>query len=297
VDEAADAGPDDVRVTFAGVSTLYITDGTTNLMVDGFFSRPGVLDVMFSQIEPDDAAIDAALAKLGVSELDAIFPVHAHYDHALDTPVVARKTGAVMLGGESAAMIARGVDLPEDQIVTVVAGEAYTFGAFDIRFIESAHAPVPTQSAMLPEIDEPLVPPADAFAYPTGHAWAILIGHRDADGVRKQMLVQGSAGFVENNLQGEQVDAVFLGSGGLGSQKADRRDGYWNEMVALPDAKKVYPTHWDDFFLPLDEPLLPTGGPMNDFAGGMDYMIARAKAEGRELKMMRAFATVLPFQD
>lgn len=297
IDQVDEVEPGDVRVTFAGVSTLYISDGTTGIMVDGFFSRPGVMSVIMGEVGPDEDKIDDALARLNVSKLDAIFPVHAHYDHAMDTPVVAQKTGAVMLGDKSSLMIARGVNLAEDRLIAIEVGKSYQFGAFDLRFLETAHAPVPTQAAMSPEIDAPLVPPADAFAYPTGQPWSALIGHTDGNGVRKQMLVQGSAGFVENNLQGAKVDAVFLGTGGLGSQDEARREQYWKEIVTLPDAARVYPTHWDDFFLGLDEPLKPTGGPMNDFDKGMQFIIEKASEEGRDLHMMRAFATVLPFKE
>lgn len=296
VDQADQAVPGEVRVTYAGVSTMLISDGTTNLMVDGFFTRPDILHVMFDKVSPNDRVIDRGLERLGVAELDAIFPVHAHYDHAMDTPIVAAKTGAKMLGGKSAAMIARGAGLPEEQIVVVAQGEVLRFGAFDIRFIESVHAPVATQNAMQPDIHEPLTPPAKAFAYPTGQAWAIVIGHTDQDGMRHQMLVQGSAGFVEGALDDENVDAVFLGIGGLGSQPPLYQMNYWNETVSATDPQKVYPIHWDDFFIRLSEPLKASGGPLNKFSDGMDFLLAEAEAEGRTVHMMKAFATVLPFR-
>lgn len=297
VDQSEQVQPGQVHVTFAGVSTLLISDGTTNLMVDGFFSRPGITQVMFGEVGPDEDAIDWGLARLGVSTLDAIFPVHAHYDHAMDTPIVAAKTGAVMLGGPSASMIARGVNLPEDQIVTVEEGQSYRFGAFDVRFIEGVHAPVATQNAMQPEITAPLVPPANAFAYPTGKAWSIVIGHTTPEGLRKQMLVQGSAGYVEGNLADIKADAVFLGIGGFGSQAPEQKQAYWDETIKATQVQNIYLTHWDDFFLPLTEPLKASGGPMNKFEAGMDYLQERSLEEGHNLHMMRAFATVLPFAE
>ncbi len=296
IDQADMATPGEVRVTFAGVSTLLISDGETNLMVDGFFTRPDILHVMFDEVAPDQRSIDWALDELGVTKLDAIFPVHAHYDHAMDTPYVAAITGAMMLGGSSAAMIARGANLPEEQIITVTEDEAYIFGAFDVRFVKAVHAPVVTQQAMQAEIHEPLTPPAKAFDYPTGQPWSILIGHTNENGEHHQMLVQGSAGYVEDALAGEDIDAAFLGIGGLGSRPVAYKQAYWEETVGKTKAERVYPTHWDDFFLPLSERLRASGGPINDFESAMDFLIVKAADEGRALHMVDAFATVLPFR-
>jgi L-ascorbate metabolism protein UlaG (beta-lactamase superfamily) len=48
--------------------------------------------------------------------------VHTHFDHALDAAVVADRTGAVLVGGESTANIGRGHGLAEDRIRVVTPG-------------------------------------------------------------------------------------------------------------------------------------------------------------------------------
>src|ERR1700704_4717239 len=92
-----------VLVTFLGVSTLLIQDGTTALMTDGFFTRPGLFHIMRSNIQPDAALIAQSLRRLGVTSLAAVVTVHSHYDHAFDSPVVAQHTGAMLVGSESTA--------------------------------------------------------------------------------------------------------------------------------------------------------------------------------------------------
>ncbi len=104
------AGP--LGVTFLGVSTLLLDDGEHAVMTDGFFSRPGLLRVALRRLAPDARRIDAALSRAGVDRLAALAPVHTHYDHALDSAAVADRTGAVLLGGASAAQIGRGAGLP-----------------------------------------------------------------------------------------------------------------------------------------------------------------------------------------
>ena len=293
-DQPAPAG--EVTARFMGVSTLHISDGETDLMVDGFFSRPSLLSVGMGPVEPDEGIIDKALARAGITRLDAIFPVHSHYDHAMDTPMVALKTGADVLGSPTTSWIARGGGVPEDKIITVEAGKPYRYGKFTLRFLPSAHAPVATQGQMKDRLDVPLVPPATVFDYPTGIAWSILISH-DGSGT---MLIQGSAGYVQNNLQGARVDTVFLGMGGLGALPEDHVEAYWEEMVLKTHATHVYGTHWDDFFRPLpleegDDPLMAAGGEINGFEKGMDWLIQKTGQAGVGLNMIRAFDRVPVF--
>jgi L-ascorbate metabolism protein UlaG (beta-lactamase superfamily) len=87
-----------VTVRFSGTSTLLFSDGETRWMVDRWFSRPGPLRLLLGKIGPDLQAIDCGLAANDVLELDAVLPVHSHYDHAMDAPAVAGRTGALLLG-------------------------------------------------------------------------------------------------------------------------------------------------------------------------------------------------------
>ena len=103
------AAPDSaLTVTWAGVTTLLIDDGASALMTDGFFSRPSLASVGLRRISPSPPRIDGCLARLGVDRLEAVLPVHTHYDHAMDSAVVAERTGARMVGGTSAVQVGRG---------------------------------------------------------------------------------------------------------------------------------------------------------------------------------------------
>lgn len=93
------ARPDDpLAVTWAGVTTLLVDDGATMLLTDGYFSRPGLARVALGTVAPAPARIDGALARLGAHRLAAVIPVHTHLDHALDSAVVAARTGARLVG-------------------------------------------------------------------------------------------------------------------------------------------------------------------------------------------------------
>ncbi|MCA0145278.1 MBL fold metallo-hydrolase [Blastococcus sp. LR1] len=255
VPSAAD-GP---AVTFLGVSTLLFDDGEHAVLTDGFFSRPSLLKVGLGRIAPDAGRIGSALARLGLdderSRLRAVVPVHTHFDHALDSGVVAQRTGADLVGSESAAYVGRGAGLPDDRIHVVTPGAPVELGSFTLTFVESDHCPPDRYPG---RISSPVVPPVRAAAYRCGEAWSIHVGHTSG----RTALVQGSAGFVPGALAGMSADVAYLGVGQLGVQDEDHLRAYWAETVTAVGARTVVLTHWDDFFRPLDRPLraLPYAG-------------------------------------
>ncbi|TPG31155.1 MBL fold metallo-hydrolase [Mycolicibacterium hodleri] len=245
-----------LTVTWAGVTTLLIDDGESALMTDGFFSRPTLLTVGARKLMPSLPRIDGCLTRLGVERLDAVMPVHTHFDHAMDSAVVAQRTGAMLVGGTSAAHLGRGAGMPEDRLVVVTPGEPISLGAFDVTLVVGDHCPPDRFPGV---ITAPVVPPIRASAYRCGESWSTLIHHRASN---RRMLVVGSAGFVPGALHGRRADVVYLGIGQLGLQPERYLVDYWKEAVRSVQARRVVLIHWDDFFRPLHEPLraLPYAG-------------------------------------
>lgn len=273
-----------VNVTFLGVSTLLIDDGTTALMIDGFFTRPSKLATLATRIAPDRELIAASLARLGVERLAAVIAVHSHYDHAMDAPEVARRTGALLIGSESTANIGRGWELPETQIRVATPGAPMPFGAFTVTLIPSQHFP---HGMAMGEIAAPLVPPARADAYKEGGSYSVLIAHPLG-----RLLVQGSAGWADGALGGRRADVVLLGIGGLGTRDDQYRDDYWREVVDAVGAPCVIPVHWDDFTLPLSEPLRPAPRLLDDVDASMAFLAERAAATRRQLGLLPTWQPV-----
>ncbi len=252
--EAGDIPAGAVTVRFTGTSTLLFSDGDSQWMVDGWFSRPGPLALALGKIAPDMDAIDRGLAANGVKQLAAVFPVHSHYDHAMDAPEVARRTGAILLGSESTANIGRGWGLPESRIQVVEDRVPVQIGKFRITPIEFRHFqfpdPIVREKALAdPEISEPLVPPVSLFDYRLGVAYALHVAHP-----KGSWLIVGSAGYIEGKLQGLDADVVFLGIGGLGSQSAAYREDYWRETVTRVKPGRIIPIHYDSLTGPIEGP-------------------------------------------
>lgn len=263
-----------VTITWMGVSTLLVVDGSSALLTDGFFSRPSLLDVAARRISPSSTRIDDALTRAGITRLDAVLPVHTHYDHALDSAVVSGRTGATLVGGASAANIARGQGLPEDRIVVAEPGAELAFGSFDVRLFESEHCP---PDRFPGAITAPVVSPAKASAYRCGEAWSTVVQHRPS---RRRLLIQGSAGFVPGALAGVQAEVAYLGIGQLGVQSRDYIEQYWHETVRAVGARRAVLIHWDDFFRPLTEPLRALPYAADDLDVTMRVLSTLAEQDG-----------------
>ncbi|NQX88989.1 MAG: MBL fold metallo-hydrolase [Halioglobus sp.] len=243
-----------VTVRFSGTATLLFSDGDTRWMVDGWFSRPGPLRLAIGKIAPDLEAIERGLAANDVRKLAAVLPVHSHYDHAMDAPEVARRTGAMLLGSETTANIGRGWGLPEAKMRVLRDREPVRVGRFLITPIVSRHYQFPQiavreRALGKPPLTKPLVPPVAALDYPVGEAYVLHISHPAGS-----WLIVGSAGFEVGALQSFHADTVFLGVGGLGAQTADYREAYWRETVEAVSPSRVIPIHYDSLTGPLEGP-------------------------------------------
>ncbi len=280
-----DAGEPRLSATWLGVSTLLFDDGETQVLVDGFISRPGLLDLVLARpVAPDPGEIADALEAVGASRLAAVVVAHSHYDHAMDSGEVARQTGAKVLGSRSTANAARGSKLGEAQIIEAVPGQRYAFGAFEVRLLESRHVRLVGGEPPMPgEIESPLELPAPITAWRLGGAYSILIDHPGA-----RLLVQGSAGYLEGALAGEQVDHVFLGVGGLERLSPEYTRAYWHEMVEVTRARRVFPVHWDDFTRPYGEIV-----PIPRVAGDVSETFARLQDMARDGAAPRPVAVEL----
>lgn len=278
----------DFRVTFLGVSTLLFSDGKNAFLTDGFFSRPSKLRFLFTKIKPNEQLITYCLARADIKSLDAVIVVHSHYDHVMDAPIVALKTGAQLIGSESTAYVALGLEFPKKRITIIAGDETMDIGQFQITPIVSDH--VPSLLAPKGQIEAPLKPPTYWSRYKEGGSYSLLISHG-----AKKMLVQGSAGFVKDGLKGRKADVVFLGTGQLGRQSDDYCDKYWNEVVTTVGARRVIPIHWDDFWKPLDQPLVPFPWYADNFDKSMRYLLERGSNEGVEVKLLPAWKAIDPF--
>lgn len=236
-----------VKVTYFGNTTILISDGTTHLLVDGFFSRPGPLRTLLWTIKPDQRIIREQLDKGEIKRLDAVLVGHSHYDHALDSAVVAKETGAVAVGPHAYEFIHRGAGQDADQkglIVVPCNGGSEKFGKFTVTFRRSAHVGPHTHvhHMVMGDIHTPVRPPTRFTNYQCGEVFALHIAHPHG-----KIAITTTAGASMGQFAGLRADVVMLGVGLLGKEPEDAQTRYWEETVGTLQPHTVIPVHWDSF--------------------------------------------------
>lgn len=275
--------------SFWGTNSLILQNKTNSLMIDPYFSRIkfdpiNPLNSNKSYIQPDKSKVFACLDKLDINIPQAIAFTHAHFDHALDLPLISTyyfdKTGSYprILGCSSIANILIGGIAEKSEldklsksrgknhnsifsdickkynIFIVNHNELVKIGPFEITFLEGHHTFVPLARFWLNgTIDKPLRGPVKVYDYKSGKMHKILI----KTDVGKILLI-GSAGFKDNeftelvNIHGKP-DYLFTAIAGLSRNREIQR--FVENVINPLSPKSIYYTHWDDFDQPLDEPV------------------------------------------
>jgi L-ascorbate metabolism protein UlaG (beta-lactamase superfamily) len=245
-----------VQVTYLGTAGWQITDGKTIILVDPYLTRakypspndavdrndPRPLVGIASIVESDAEVIDAHIQKANY-----IFLTHSHPDHSLDMPYIARKTGAIVIGTQSTANLARACAVPDAQIQVVQGGEEMQFNGFSVRVIPSLHGifrPANPGAAppAIPLIPANLKPPIHFGDHVEGGTLAYLIrigGH--------QILLFGSMNYIEGELKGVHPDVAMIGAM---PERQYIYDYTARLMKVLGNPPLVLPTHWDRFNVP-----------------------------------------------
>jgi len=271
-------------VTYFGTTTLLFADGTHAVMTDGFFSRPGgSLRLLLGQVKPNKKRIHAALKRgAAPSKIDALFVVHSHHDHALDSAVVALKKNSQLLGSESVRNIALGQLSPEEfrhvhfsQIE--LDGRHAVGSSFTVQAFEAKHS---SPALFDGTVAKPLVMPAHISRFKMGEVYSFAVHHQQGT-----VLLCSGLPTRPEQLVGVQADVVFLSIGGLHHRDADHVRSLWSDCVRATKAKVVIPVHWDDFTSPLDSPLTVMPKVFGDFDAVMAQLLELGKEEQPRVKV------------
>ena len=232
----------ELRLTYLGNAGWEITDGRKVVLVDPFVTQfrrwaPGGADVA-----PDGLYIpDTALINEHVPRADYILITHGHSDHALDAGVISRRTGAVIIGHQTAANLARAYDVPDTSLITVIGGEDYEFGDFSLRVIPSIHSALDHKQyfnngrGISGNAPKGLRAPLRRKDFVEGGSLAYLLRM----GVHEE-LIMGTMNFLGREMEGLRPDVALVGAI---SQRLEIHDYTGRLMRALGYPPLVLPAH------------------------------------------------------
>ncbi len=232
--------PAGVELRWLGVAGFAITCEGTTILIDPYVTRHGLGDMLRRRV----IASDPVLVDRHVPKADAILLGHTHFDHALDTPAIARRDGATVYGGTSAHTL-MGLHGLADQAVEVTPHQVYEIGPFEVTFVPSLHSKlllglsVPNGGEITCEHVEGLTDQA----YCCGQVWGIHIAVAGAT-----IYHQGSANLLDDEVRHRDVDVFLCGIAGR-----QVTPDYVPRILARLSPKTVVLTHYDDFFRGLDQ--------------------------------------------
>lgn len=138
--QASKTDPAFVDLTWFSNTNWFFETGNTRILMDGFITRlprppkrPDLSDpetLSMPAMTPDTAAVRRVIrALIGTKKLNYIISGHSHFDHSFDTAVLAKLTGAHIIGPRSTCLQAFAQGIPESQCTIVEGGETFDLGS------------------------------------------------------------------------------------------------------------------------------------------------------------------------
>ncbi|MCO4764031.1 MAG: MBL fold metallo-hydrolase [Myxococcales bacterium] len=247
----AEAMAGGLALQWLGTAGFRLVSNDHHVWLDPHLSRHSLWQVATQQLAPNAARIDA-----DVDQCHAICVGHSHFDHAIDTPFMAKAHNARVYGSESTLNLCRGHGVGESQLVRLDPGERHTEGPFSIRGVPSQHSTFAFGRVPAPgKILAPLDTPARAEKFRVGDVLGL---HLSCD--HGSVYHIGSADLIEAELTGVQADVVLCCTVGRYAT-----ENFTHRVLDALKPKLVIPCHWDQFWRSMDKS--PRQIPGNDLGG------------------------------
>ncbi len=232
----ADRAGATLTVRYLGVAGWELSTLSHRLWVDPYFTRLPLWKVLFGHVVPDRQVI----ARYVGPPVDGILVSHAHYDHLMDVPEVARLTGARVYASPQGCALLRVLGVPVEQWVSLAAGRRLQVGCFAVEVYRTPHRVIFGRVPYQGPLQADLKPPLRTRDYRMDEQYSFLIQ------------VEGLRVLIASGIDDEPavaVDVLMVG--------ADASQGQLARLLGTTRPLIVLPNHWDDMFRPLGSPVRP----------------------------------------
>ncbi|MFF0466454.1 MBL fold metallo-hydrolase [Micromonospora zamorensis] len=217
------------------------------VLVDPFLSRidTGLFTGAFKTDTP--LTVRADVIDPRVEKATTVLVTHTHWDHFMDVPHIAKRTGARVFGTLTAYHLGLAYGVPSTQLSPVKGGEVLDFGDHTVEVVGSLHSRNPSYSLAFPgvRVSQP-AQPATIADLPEGDTLGYLLR---VDG-GPSVYFTGASDVAERNLTGLSPDVAMVAL-----QNATTTGDYLPRLLAgLDYPKVVVPVHFDNFETALQNP-------------------------------------------
>jgi L-ascorbate metabolism protein UlaG (beta-lactamase superfamily) len=209
----------------------------TILLVDPFLTRPKQSQVLFGRVDPDSQAI-----KTQIKDCNHILVSHTHFDHFMDVPEIALKTGALVHGSHNTCVLACVMGVSAQKIHEINTCDEFSIDGVHVKAIPAAHPWIPDYARG--RLKKDLKPPLRLRDYRMDTCLSFLISFEG-----KQILIWSST----RTEGAERADTLICRA--VSSQR------WYEQIIESVQPNLVVPSHWDDMFRPLSEPVQPYFSP------------------------------------
>ena len=272
-------GGSGARFKWFGTNGWEIAFGAKTILIDPWFGRfdSGFFSGKFNPNTP--ITTDQGLIDQHIGKADHILIGHGHWDHLADIPVIAKKTGAMVIGSETHGNVLRAAGVPEKQIVQVKGGEHMQFDGYTIEVFPGLHSMGPIKKYAVPGhlVTVPASAPSKVGEMPEGDTLIYLI----TIGGKYRIFSMSTANFIEREITGLRPDVALLAS----IFYTQVHDFTPRLMKALNSPPLILPTHWDNFEKPFSEPPQDLRSVFGD-PGNVDLWVKEARRVSPKSKMV-----------
>ena len=236
--------PDSVTFRWLGVAGVEIACGNRSLLIDPYFSRLQLLQLLAGRPQPDAARITDALRRLSAIPA-AIAITHTHLDHALDVPLLARQFAAPLFGSTGLDALLTRAGLP-DRTTICRPGDLHEIPSFGrLRVWAGSHGQFLLGRPPFPgQINRRGKYPLPARGYRVGD---VLVFDIEFNG--RRFVHVGSAGVPTGALPAGACDVLFLCVPGW---QAD--ENYPAVFLRQLRPRLIVPIHIDRMTCPINDP-------------------------------------------
>jgi len=176
----------------------------------------------------------ALLGDLPASSIDAVVLTHAHFDHCMDAPAIALRTGARVHGSANTCRLMQAAGLPAGQTHIIASGDDFKINGIRVSVLPAAHPWIPGYSfgRLRRELEFPL----RLRDYRMDACFSFLLEF------------EGTRILVWSSTQPEGAPrADLLTCRAVSSQR------WYDRLLQQVHPKLVLPQHWDDTYRPLSD--------------------------------------------